>query len=1724
MKNKIRRSMFERPWIAYSLLAFILILAAYLRLTGINWDADQHLHPDERFLTGVEASLASVSSLGEYFDTANSSLNPNNRGHHFFVYGTFPIFLVRYAAEWVGQTGFDQIQLIGRALSALADLGVVTLVYAIASLLFNRRAGLLAALFSTLTVVQIQQSHYWTVDNFTNLFSYLAIYFALRIAVREKNEDVERSKDIATWDFNPFDFLYFGIALGLAVSSKISAAPVAFLLPLAVLVSFKRKKADQRNQLFSQAALHIFGAAIISLVVFRIFQPYAFSGPGFFNLSLNPQWLDTLRQLSGQVSGDVDWPPSMQWARRPVWFAFQHMTLWGMGLPLAIIAWGAFAWIGWRFYKTGWLKPELLLWLWGLTYFLWQSTAFNPTMRYLLPVYPALAVFAGFALVRLWEWGGEKPKKSAPRWQPWAKSIAFSLGVTALIGSLFWAFAFVQIYRNPITRIDATAWIYQNVPGPITLHIDGELETFHQPIPFGRNNVIQADSSYFFSASINESGRLNEIYLHQIIAPIRLELSRNQDEASEILQVVNEFVNWADISSGGASIIMPLAVDRPGNYQININLPSGEGGILLERMVLQHSQDTDGIRLPVVQDPQFIEMGSQQNFSFLIDEAFFPDQLLLEFRADDAFTLDNVGLNIRISDSPDLINILGESQLAGKVMLDPTEAPVPQIFQFQTAIHVAEDQIIYFEITSQSSDPITLLGSAVANESSWDDGLPRRMFGYDGFGGIYQGDLNFEMYWDENAEKLERFTDILDRSAYIFISSSRQWASLPRIPERFPLASLYYRQLIGCPDSLSIEKCYNDAQVGDYQGSLGFELIGVFESSPQIGSIKINDQAAEEAFTVYDHPKVFIFKKSDRYQSAEVRAILSIINFDTVQHITPKQASSSPEPNLALPASNFEQQRNGGTWSELFDVDSFVNASPWVSVIVWYLALSFLGIAIFPLVQKALPGLKDGGFPFARLSALMLLAYFSWLGASLGLSFSRAWLLFFALVLSAIGIMIAFRNKEKFILWLKENKQQIIRTELLFLGFFLIMLLIRLGNADLWHPGKGGEKPMDFAYFNAVLKSTSFPAFDPWFSGGYINYYYYGFVLVGSLTKLLGIVPSVAYNLILPTLFAMLAMGAYSIAWNIFTLSKGRKKTKISSNMAGIAAAVSMVLLGNLGSLQMIFLAFQRMGAQGAYSVESGFLTKLLWAARGFLSNLLGESLPIGLGDWYWNPTRIIPAPGETMPITEFPLFTFTYADLHAHMIALPITLLAIAWGLSVILNKAWKGKKNYFWILWSVLFAAITIGSLRPSNTWDFPTYLALGMTAIGYAVWRYWPRKKGEEGKIWIWVAGSAALLAGLSVLTYQPYADWYRQGFTSMELWRGTHTPTGIYLIHWGLFLFFILAWMAWETRQWLAQTPLSSLRKLQPYGSAIIGGLLTILLALFALASIDVAIGWLVLPLMIWTGLLMLRPGQNEMKRIVLFLIGTGLFITLMVEVIVLRGDISRMNTVFKFYMQVWVLFGISAALSLAWILGELKHWLRGWQRIWQSMAVLLVASTSLFLLLGVSAKMQDRMSQDSPRTLDGLTYMQYAIYYDRDQELQLNQDYEAIRWLQDHVKGSPVIVEAHTGEYRWGSRISINTGLPAVIGWNWHQRQQREFVPGNDIWGRVGDVQQFYESGEFIVAHDFLDKYQVEYIIVGQLEQAYYPESGLAKFENLDGLLWDEVFHFEDTRIYQVKND
>ena len=132
----IRKNRAAKNLLEIALLVGILLVGAFFRFYGVDWDQNFHLHPDERFLTMVETSLTPVASLSEYFDTAKSSLNPHNvldaNGNSiypFFVYGTFPLFLVRYIAEWLGMAGYNESLIVGRYLSGIADLGTILAVF-----------------------------------------------------------------------------------------------------------------------------------------------------------------------------------------------------------------------------------------------------------------------------------------------------------------------------------------------------------------------------------------------------------------------------------------------------------------------------------------------------------------------------------------------------------------------------------------------------------------------------------------------------------------------------------------------------------------------------------------------------------------------------------------------------------------------------------------------------------------------------------------------------------------------------------------------------------------------------------------------------------------------------------------------------------------------------------------------------------------------------------------------------------------------------------------------------------------------------------------------------------------------------------------------------------------------------------------------------------------------------------------------------------------------------------------------------------------------------------------------------------------------------------------------------------------------------------------------------------------------------------------------------------
>lgn len=1673
-----------RYWYMDLLLIVILLAGGYLRFVGISWDEDQHLHPDERFLTMVENNMSPVDSISDYFNTDQSTLNPHNVGHSFYVYGDLPIIVTRYLAEWTGMNSYDTVHVLGREISATLDLLTVLMVFLIGKKVYDRRIGLLASAFYSLAVIPIQLSHFFAVDTFLCFFTSLAIYAAVSIYQEYREQDeIEKEnpeEPVNTWRAIGY-YLLFGTGLALAMASKVSAAPLAVILPVAVACWYLKQPGDKQMRWFIPLFRNMAFAAAFAFLLFRIFQPYAFAGPSFFNIELNPKFIQNLNELKGQTSGGADFPPALQWARRTHLFAFENLTLWGTGLPLGILGWLAFLFMGYRMFKQEW-QIHLPVWLWTAAYFAWQSLAWNPMMRYTYLIYPTFCVMAAWIVFRIWDYRKimqvagfngntaeillsgqvsalkpegsddqsllEEPDPTLPEaltdielmksipsvdeteipeaylTQPvWTRVLAGILAIVVLAGSGVWAYAFTRIYTRPVTRIAASRWIYQNVPGPVNLKystIDGD---YNQPIPYPSGSFIIADNPLAYDFNAAATGTV------QTITFFRIGDAAGVEGEKELVFTITDAENNTVLNSAVIKSTFLSATDTRGDtYEINF------------------------------QEPIKLVQGHRYNIRF------------------------------------DLI---------------------------------------------QGNALLTVSGSAPANESDWDDGLPLRIDNYDGFGGIYDGTLNFQMYWEEDTDKRDRFITTLDAADYIFISSNRQWATTVRVPERYPLSTLYYSNLVGCPENMDILVCFAEAQPGLYQGNLGFDLIQVFESDPGIGSFTINDQLAEESFTVYDHPKVLIFKKSEEYDPKKISELFNSVDLNTVIHSSLSEVPSHPQ-NLMLPTGQLEAQRAGGTWSELFNREAFYNTNPGLAVVFWYVVLFLLGLMMQPLVHLAFPGFRDRGYAFGRMTAMLVLALITWWAGSSGIPVTRISISVVVGLLVVVNVVLGWFQRTELKEYFRKMNKHILITEAVILIFFLLDLGIRIGNPDLWHASKGGEKPMDFAYLNAILKSTTFPPYDPWYSGGYINYYYYGFVIVGVLVKWLGIIPSIAYNIILPTLFSLLAVGAFCIIYNVAVRSEEDHpagENSLSPYWFAVAAALGLAVLGNLGTIRMIWYGLQQLAApDGVIStVGTTLITRIIWTFQGIIKFVQGANLPYNIGEWYWNPSRVIPALNDTEPITEFPFFTFLYADLHAHMIALPVTITVLGWLISVVMSKGrWGTGKNRLaglGLLVSLFVGATAVGALKPTNTWDFPVYLVLAGLSLVYVFFRYktaflggWLDKINPR-----WLKGLLVLgvFGGLTLLLYKPFSDWYGAGYTSVTTWTGSHTPVWSYLTHWGIFLFFIVTWLFQETIDWMDKTPLKKLAYLRSYSDILILLVVLFIAAITGITLLGISIAWLVIPIALWAALLIFRPDQSDLKRLFLFFVGTGLFLTLFVEVMVLKGDIGRMNTVFKFYLQVWSLFAVTSAAALYWVCCDRVYWRAGYTSGFQTIAWFLLLCGVLFPFTGAASKIRDRFTSNASHSLDGssymldATYLEHDINFDTTMTMELEQDYQGIRWMQDNVSGSPVIVEGSDIEYKWGSRYSIYTGLPSVVGWNWHQRQQRGVA--NPVWvqDRVNEVNNFYSINDIDATLKFIRQYDVKYIIVGQMERAIYPLSGLVKFKAYSDIYWKPVYTYKSVTIYEV---
>jgi YYY domain-containing protein len=1011
-------------------------------------------------------------------------------------------------------------------------------------------------------------------------------------------------------------------------------------------------------------------------------------------------------------------------------------------------------------------------------------------------------------------------------------------------------------------------------------------------------------------------------------------------------------------------------------------------------------------------------------------------------------------------------------------------------------------------------------GSVILREH-WEEQLPK-LIGYRlGCGNQWDAQSCMKMYdpdtvvYSEGKDKMTRVAEQLAGADYLVFFSNRLYGSIPRVPERYPQSGEYYRKLFG--GELGYELEHWEAT---YPNLMGIAFVDDTFDRPDLptpaalgpyrpASFAINLGYADESFSVYDHPKVLIFKNQERLSTSE-----------TLDRLLEDASGNAEGKSLLLSAADLAAQRQGGTWTTIFDPQSLSNrfsAGVWI---IWIQGLALLGLPLSLFIFKALP---DRGYLLSKPLSILLVAYLAWLFASLQwMPFSRNSVLLAALLVATASLIVVYTRQVDVSAFFRENLRLVVIGEAIFMGSFLLFLVIRAANPDLWHPFQGGEKPMEMAYLNAVVRSTYMPPYDPWFAGGYINYYYFGQFIVASLIKVTGILPEVAFNLAVPLFFALTTVGVFSLVYNLAEgtrRSRGMARGRASPVLAGLAAVFFVALMGNLDGIAQV--------VQG-------------------LARVWGDNQPFGTFD-FWRSSRLItPGDGQGHEITEFPFWTFLFADLHAHMMAIPFTLLSLGIALNVALRL--KDGLGLSARAFHLLALALAVGSLRAINAADYPTYLIIGVAAI--LIGEY-ARARRINLAMMVRVALQGAFLYWATTLLFAPFLDNY-QSFSDSVFSSKWQTPLYAYLGVHGLFIFVIVTFLAYRARSYFPGF-LTAITGLPEGGGftrkavelavdsgkalrlvLLIGLPLASLITLVISGYTTVAfISMLILPtaLLAWTWL----SSRDEVPYglFALALLGMALALGMGVEIVTVRGDVDRMNTVFKFYLQAWVLLGVVSGYFL-WRMDFGRVFLRRASAnlgrlvlggTWIVLLLALLLGSSIYTVAGTQDRLRDRF-QVLPFTLNGLAYMEDAGYrFDRGRgSEELIWDYLAVQWLRgEDIKGSPVVLEGQGTLYRTlHDRVSIYTGLPTVLGWDNHQSQQRGY--GSVIGERIGDISRIYSTTRREEALELLDKYQVEYIYVGELERHYYPQRGLDKFDGMLGTDLELAYDNPEVKIYRVIPD
>lgn len=598
---------------------------------------------------------------------------------------------------------------------------------------------------------------------------------------------------------------------------------------------------------------------------------------------------------------------------------------------------------------------------------------------------------------------------------------------------------------------------------------------------------------------------------------------------------------------------------------------------------------------------------------------------------------------------------------------------------------------------------------------------------------------------------------------------------------------------------------------------------------------------------------------------------------------------------------------------------------------------------------------------------------------------------------------------------------------------------------------------MDFGFVNSILRSQYFPPADMWFAGKTINYYYYGHYVAAFLTKLTGIDSAITYNLMIATLFAFTFSLTFSLTANLVYLFLKQKFENLKTLPAGRQ-------VGNLLEIRNLKLVIVS-GLTSALLISLG--ANLHPAYYNFKMGILKKPYCDGsLSYWYPNATRYIGYCPEVddKTIHEFPSYSFIVSDLHGHVSDIPFVLLffALCLNLFLVLKENKPKTFNFELLTFNLLPTSLVLAAMYMTNQWDFPIYLmVLGLVLLV----SFYPQWKNSFKKL-----VQPCLYGGIILLLALPLIFPFQFNFEPIV--KGialvnAHSRPHQLLILWGAPWFFGLTFLIFLIKEFLAAWRQSK-KTLNTFSPLIS------------------------------------HFSSSDLFVLILFLVATILII--IPEIIYVKdiyiSSYHRANTVFKLTYQSFIMFSIGIGYIIVRVSSSLKKVF--FRKLLFAFYFLLFTLLMVYPFYSIKGYYGE-IKRKNYRTLSGLQFLK-RLYPN---------DYQAILWLNQNIKGQPVVLEAVGDSYTDYERISMATGLPTIEGWLVHEWLWRGSYdePGR----RSAEVQTIYESSDAAGTEALLQKYQVKYVVVGTLERQKYPQLKEEKFARLG----KKVFASGKTAIFEL---